>query len=66
MGNIEDGGKTRGGEEGGGRGNTVLKGNEELLKHEAGVKGRDAQHGSVGGKEGRARETGAEERMMGT
>lgn len=36
MGNVREGGKRRGGKrERGERGNIVLKGNEELLKHEA-------------------------------
>ena len=52
------GGKRRGGEPGrGGMGNIILKGNEELLKHESRGKGREAQRGGVGGKESRAGET---------
>ena len=35
-------------------GNIILKGNEELLKHESSGKGREAQRGGVGGKESRA------------
>lgn len=42
----------------------MLKGNEVLLKHESRVRGREAQHGSVGGKEGRASESVAKKRMM--
>lgn len=38
-------------------GNIILKGNEELLKHESCGKGREAQHGGVGGKETRVSET---------
>lgn len=43
-------------------GNITLKGNEELLKHKSRGKGREAQHGGVGGKESRASETAAKKR----
>lgn len=49
----------------GGMGNIILKGNEELLKHESWGKGREAQHGSVGGKETGMRETVAKKEWWG-
>lgn len=51
--------ESKGGEGRGGTGTIILKGKEELLKHESRGKGRAAQRGGVGGKESRASETEA-------
>lgn len=58
-------GKGRGEPERGGTGKVILKENEELLKHESKGKGREAQHGGVGGRGSRATETVAKKRMTG-
>lgn len=54
AGNVREGGNRRGAEpEREGMGNLILKGNE---KHESRGKGREVEHGGVGGEESRETE----------